>query len=508
MKEKLIEARQYEKKHLHDADQDRPRFHLTPATGWCNDPNGFSVYKGEYHLFYQYYPYDVVWGPMHWGHAKTKDFIIWEYLPAVLAPEDTFDDYGCFSGSAMELDDDFDITLFFEDENIENDDSYRHLIIYTGCYEGERTKAEGISYQQQCIAIGDGVDYIKIDKNPVVGAELVPEGNSIIDFRDPKIWKEEDTYYMIVANRLPDESGGVLLYQSENILDWEYVAQIECSENIYGHVWECPDLFSLDGKYIMISSPQEMKGDGKEFYDGYSNLALVGDYDKEKKRYHRESVQTLDYGTDFYAPQSLKSVDGRRIMIGWMQNWDAKDYKMTGKRFFGEMTMARELSVKNGRVCQTPVRELENYHGMHYNYSSVLISQEERTFQGVEGTYYDMRVRAHLIQSGKNDFTISLRRKDDSAFTLRYDSMIQQLVADRSQAGIPQDYVCERYFPALPTAQNHLDLRIIVDRYSVEIFVNEGESVASFLIHTEGEEITFSATDPTIMDIDFYELKR
>ena len=102
--ELLQKARDFEAQYgPHIPNSERPAFHATPTIGWMNDPNGFSVYKGEYHLFYQYHPYSVEWGPMHWGHLKSKDLIRWERLPAALAPDEEYDASGCFSGGAVEL---------------------------------------------------------------------------------------------------------------------------------------------------------------------------------------------------------------------------------------------------------------------------------------------------------------------------------------------------------------------------------------------------------------------
>ena len=172
----LNKARKFEQKYLPHTKAEQPAFHVTAGVGWLNDPNGFSFYQGEYHLFFQYHPYDVKWGPMHWGHVKTKDFIEWEHLPAALAPDMNYDSAGCFSGSAIELPDG------------------RHLLMYTGVRNIRNRNGRIESFQTQCIAVGDGVDYTKYEGNPVIAADQIPEGGSVHDFRDPKIWREGDTF--------------------------------------------------------------------------------------------------------------------------------------------------------------------------------------------------------------------------------------------------------------------------------------------------------------------------
>ena len=150
LNDSLRKAREFEKKYLpHLSKEELPQFHVTGEIGWINDPNGFSVYKDEYHLFFQYHPYDVKWGPMHWGHVKTKDFIHWERLPVALAPDEEYDKDGCFSGSAIELPDG------------------RHLLMYTGVRNERREDGKMEFFQTQFIAVGDGVDYEKYALNPV-----------------------------------------------------------------------------------------------------------------------------------------------------------------------------------------------------------------------------------------------------------------------------------------------------------------------------------------------------
>ena len=196
----LQKARAYEAQHGGEISaSERPVYHLTPWVGWMNDPNGFCWYQGQYHLFYQYYPYKTIWGPMHWGHAVSRDLLRWEYLPAAMAPDMPYDKDGCFSGSAAELPDG------------------RQLLLYTGVCKSEDLNPEGHYYdiQTQCVAVGDGVNYEKIPQNPVLTVKDLPEGYSKYDFRDPKIWQEPDgTYSAVAVARTEDKSGAVILYHS------------------------------------------------------------------------------------------------------------------------------------------------------------------------------------------------------------------------------------------------------------------------------------------------------
>ena len=250
--EALQKAREFEEQYGAYIDaEERPLFHLTPRIGWMNDPNGFSFYKGKAHIFYQYHPYSTKWGPMHWGHAVSEDMLRWEYLPAALAPDQSYDKAGCFSGSAIELEDG------------------QQMLLYTGVREKRREDGVKLAYQTQCLAFGDGRDYVKYAKNPVLGEQDVPEGFSRHDFRDPKIYRRpEGGFGCVIGNRSDDKSGAILLYESKDAIHWHFRSVLDRCYNEYGKMWECPDTFELDGKQLLLVSPQDMCQAGLEFHNG------------------------------------------------------------------------------------------------------------------------------------------------------------------------------------------------------------------------------------------------
>ncbi len=233
-------------------------FHISAPAGWINDPNGFSVYNGKIHLFYQYYPYLREWGPMHWGHSTTSDMIKWEQLPCVLAPDEEYDKKGCFSGSAIEADG-------------------KHVLVYTGVTRIKLPDGSEQERQNQCIAFGDGLNYVKHENNPVVTGDMLPENCSRIDFRDPKIWKEDDTYYLIVGSKDLNNVGQVVLCSSKNLTDWQFETILAAnSTGKIGTMWECPDFFGLEDKHVLICSPQSMKADKYEFHNGHNSVYFLG----------------------------------------------------------------------------------------------------------------------------------------------------------------------------------------------------------------------------------------
>ncbi|MBQ6215547.1 MAG: glycoside hydrolase family 32 protein [Lachnospiraceae bacterium] len=487
----LQKARDFEKKYLPYTASEQPLFHLTGGIGWINDPNGFAPYKGEYHLFFQYYPYNTKWGPMHWGHVKTKDFIRWERLPAALAPDTDYDRDGCFSGSSVELPDG------------------RQLLMYTGVRNIRRRNGMIDSFQTQCLAIGDGIDYEKLDLNPVIDATLLPEGGSEHDFRDPKIWRESDKYYAVVGNRCADGSGTILLYQSKDALNWEYVSVLAACHNQYGRMWECPDFFPLDGKHVLLVSPQEMAAIGLEFHPGNANVCLIGKYDRKAHHLNREYVQAIDYGLDFYAPQTLLTEDGRRVMIAWMQNWETSSSKPQELRFMGQMTLPRELSVRNGRLFQNPVRELESCRGVKIDYHNVLINGEA-SLRGISGRCMDMTVtvRPGNERSIYKWFRLYVAKDGENFTMIRYRPDIGTLKVDRTHSGFPHDIVNIREFPVRQN-DGEIKIRVVMDRYSMELFVNDGEQAASFVLYTpqEANAVSFSSDGSVLVDVEKYDLE-
>ncbi|MCD7866608.1 MAG: GH32 C-terminal domain-containing protein [Clostridiales bacterium] len=494
--DRLKKAREYERVFGEEISwEERPLFHVTPTGGGLNDPNGFSLYKGEIHLFYQYHPYGTQWGPMHWGHLKSRDFIRWERLPAALAPEREYDRNGCFFGSAVELPDG------------------RHPLMYTGV-SGEK---EGCARQTQCIALGDGLNYQSFSGNPVLTGENLPEGGSAEDFRDPKIWwdEEEKRFFAVAVNRTSDTSGAVLLFGSGDGMRWEYLATVDRCRNEYGKMWECPDMFELDGMELLLVSPMEMQAKGLEFHSGNEVIGLMGRYEKETYSFRREKVVPVDLGLDFYAPQTLLMPDGRRIMIAWMQSWESSRFCPEGAKWFGMLTIPRELRIIDGRLIQTPVRELEAYriHPVIYREQKISGASESGKregrirFPGIEGRILDMTVRIRL-EKGCRRFTVYFAEDARYYTALTYWPGENILHLDRTWSGLRYNIVNQRKL-RVREKNGELKLRFILDRFSAEIFVNDGEQALSACLYTPGKArgISFEADGCAVIDIEKYEIR-
>ncbi|OUP81087.1 sucrose-6-phosphate hydrolase [Lachnoclostridium sp. An169] len=477
---KLDRARKYEKEEtVKIPAEQRPVFHMSVPVGWMNDPNGFSVYQDEYHLFYQYNPYGTGWDSMHWGHVKTKDFVKWEYLPAALAPDEPYDEAGVFSGGAVEKDG-------------------KQVLIYTGVSEIDLPDGKKAVRQNQCVAVGDGIDYVKAEENPVITASQLPEGSSLEDFRDPKVWKEDGMYYAVVGSRAADGSGQIALFSSEDLKDWKFCSILDKCENRYGKMWECPDFFPLDEKQILLTSPQDMMAEGLEFHNGNGVIGLIGSYDREKYQFHREMVQSPDYGLDFYAPQTLGTADGRRIMIAWMKSWDMNLFP-EGHRWNGMMTCPRELSVRDGRLCAVPVRELEEHYTDRTEYRGETL-RGEMELEGIRGRVMDLSLDLDVSECSGLRILVA---KDERFYTeISLDPENEILTFDRTWSGLRRDCVCRRSMK-VRIREGKIRLRILLDRYSAEIFANDGENVMTSLILTPqtADRIVFDVKGSVQADI-------
>lgn len=487
--ETLQKARDYEEKYGALIPQTaRPVYHFSSRVGWMNDPNGFSLYKGQYHLFYQYHPYTNSWGPMHWGHAVSRDLLHWEYRPAAIAPDTDADHAGCFSGSALELPDG------------------RQLLLYTGVQRKEDEKGVLRDLQVQCVAVGDGENYEKSSANPVLDGKDVPEGFSIYDFRDPRIFTNPDgSYGCMVGNRADDGSGALLLYRSEDAVQWTYQGILDRCNNEYGRMWECPDFFPLDGHHVIVVSPQEMQARELEFHNGDNTMAIIGTM--ENGTFRREAVQAIDHGLDFYAPQTLCTEDGRRVMIGWMQGWATAGCQPKGAKWFGQMTTPREITIRNGRLYQNPVRELDALHGNGVVHKDIPL-HGEMSLPGVQGRVLDMTVTIRPEAGGSyGKFRIQLAGDGQHHCDISYDPNEATLRFSRVHSGTSHDCVNERQCPA-EAKDGVLKLRILLDRFSAEIFINDGERAltATFYTPQTAEDIRFACDGNAVMTVEKYDI--
>ena len=467
----LWEAREYEGYFSQFIDEStRPLLHLSPLVGWMNDPNGFSFYDGQYHLFYQYNPYATTWAPMHWGHAVTDDLIKWTHRQAA------------------------------------------HLIIYTGVAAGGRDIDGTVNDRQtQCIAVGNGYDYTKWEGNPAIDVDQLPEGADERHFRDPKIWQEDDgTYRCVVASLGEGKRGQILLFSSEDAFTWKSEGVLASNDGSMGRMWECPDFFELDGMDVLLVSPQDMLPVRHDFHGGNNTICLLGHRDEETGRLVEESVTTVDHGIDFYATQTTLSPDGRRIMVAWMQNWDTITSISDDDRWFGQVTIPRELSIKDGKLIQWPIRELEAYRTGCISFEGVKVSGTVE-LEGVRGRCADVEltIRSADCDDPYREFAIWFAQDERFHTCLRYRPAKGELKIDRTRSGSRRAILQNRKCIIDEShTRDELSLRIVLDLFSAEIFINHGEMAMTVTIPTDqqADGITFFADGNAVMDVVKYDL--
>ncbi len=489
---KLSEAIKYERENEKNIpESERPGFHFTPRVGWCNDPNGFCYYDGKYHLFYQYHPYSPFWGPMHWGHAVSDDMIKWEYLPCAMAPDTEADNKGVFSGSAITLKDG------------------RHLLMYTGVSSETQPDGKTRDIQTQCVAVGDGLTYTKYEHNPVITSKDMPEEYSKFDFRDPKlIYRDDGKLGVVLVTCNKDFDGRAIMFVSDDGFSWKFDREIIRNDRRFGTMWECPDYFTIDGKNALIVSPMEMLKEGYEHASGHGTVCLLGKDNGSQDGFDIEYAQALDYGMDFYAPQTLEMKDGRRALIAWMQNWSTSGSHSGNLKLYGQMTLVRELTYKEGRLYQTPLKEFESYRKNPVHIDNAVIAGET-SLEGISGRHIDLDCTLDIDKADPcRAFKIKICADDKFDTTITYTPEDGVVTLDRKNSGVRFAGVHDCSCQIAPKDREHVSLRMIIDRNCVELYINGGAYVMSALINTpvEADKITFSADKNTKVNIEKYDI--
>ncbi|MDO3408292.1 GH32 C-terminal domain-containing protein [Saccharibacillus sp. CPCC 101409] len=459
----------------------RGSYHFSPKANWINDPNGLVHYDGEYHLFFQYHPFGTIWGPMHWGHAVSSDLVHWEELNIALVP----DEHGAiFSGSAVV---DWNNTSgFFSD-------GPGLVAVFT--HHAETPGRPFIQHQSLAYSADRGRTWTKYEGNPVLRSEAPA------DFRDPKVFWHADTssWVMILA------CGQVVkLFRSPDLKNWTESSSFGDGIGCHDGVWECPDLFPLavDGDssriiWVMLVSvgaqPNLAEGSRTQYFTGnFDGRTFVPD---EASR----QIRWLDYGRDNYAGVSWSDVpaeDGRRLYIGWMSNWHYANQTPT-EGWRGAMTIVRELTLETHGaqtvLVQRPTRELEERRRplLELGRSSAEELNEaldklaprlpdgyEVTVRVPEGVSFGVRVKEGAGAADVKSGTL-----------IGVDAAANTLYVDRTRSGVSDfhelfagRHTAPLHDPVAESAGGALELRIFVDRSSVEVFAGDGKAAVTDLI--------------------------
>ncbi|PKB17595.1 glycoside hydrolase family 32 protein [Flavobacterium sp. 5] len=455
----------------------RPNFHFTPKKGWMNDPNGMFYSNGTYHLFYQYYPDGNVWGPMHWGHAVSKDLIKWEELPIAIYPDNQ---KLIFSGSA--------VVDSKNTSGLAKGKETPIVAIYT-LHDKEKETQGAIDFENQDMAysLDNGFTWKKFDEgNPII------KNPGIRDFRDPKVSWDETHKQWVMVLAVQDRTQ---FYKSSNLKNWEYLSDFGKDIGAHGGVWECPDFFQIkvegtnEKKWVLIQNLNPGGANG-----GSGTQYFVGDFDGKTftldaefaKRVTAEKAVWVDYGKDNYAGvtwNNIPSSDGRRLFIGWMSNWDYGQQVPT-TTWRSSTTIPREIKLikkeNNYSLISNPVKEIKKY------------VSKTTTKKNVKG-----KGRLSLVAEGKIDltkaiiefdlknikqdtYTFTLSNKAGESLSFGINNSDNYLFVDRSKAGkndFSEKFASTISKAALNGNQKEAVFKIILDKTSIEIFYNNGEKV-------------------------------
>lgn len=442
----------------------RQKFHLMPPTGWLNDPNGLCQSDGVFHAFFQYSPFDPEGGAKLWGHYTSRNMIDWEYKGVPLYPDQPFDCSGVYSGCAY-LEDGQMYLYYTGNVKLEDRDDYDYVNTGREANTVLVTSPDGKQFSRKRLLMRN-IDY---------------PSDLTLHVRDPKVWKEDGVYYMLQGARSKDDVGQGILFRSDDKISWSFAGRVETKEK-FGYMWECPDYFETDGVKVFSASVQGLDGeewkDRNVYQSGY--FLVDGDILGE---YSLSDYRLWDYGFDYYAPQSFEAEDGRRILIGWMGMPDCDEYtNLTIREGWQHcFTFPREVFVRDGIVCQRPVRELD---------------ERKRPAAAAEGTLErdgDQAYEADITGIRNNSFRAVVGEElvleyRDGRFEMRFEDQAKDAVSGGRSL---------RY----RRMEELRSVKILADVSSVEVFINGGEYVFStryypkkyrFCVEAEGAEIVFN----------------
>ncbi|MBD0832580.1 glycoside hydrolase family 32 protein [Aestuariibaculum sediminum] len=486
----------------------RPNFHFTPQKAWMNDPNGMFYYNGYYHLYFQYHPESNVWGPMHWGHAISTDMISWRELPIALYP----DELGTiFSGSAV-------VDIGNTSGLGRTEKAAPVVAMYTSSKQLEGTdnwkQTQSIAYSND-----EGKTFTKFEGNPVI------DNDSLKDFRDPKVaWDEERNRWIMVLAA----GDRIMFYESENLKNWKFLSDFGQGIGGHGGVWECPDFFKLpvnggdDYKWVLFVSINPGGPNG-----GSATQYFIGDFDGTQFVMDPEFAEDLakdhnywiDFGKDNYAGVSWSNArrkDGSKLMLGWMSNWQYAQ-KVPTETWRSAMTVARKVQLKkddNGyRLVSNPVKELEGYRSTKYKKEDLLISGETKIVDSKVITLSSTEIKFEISDFQTSAFTFKLSNQQGDMLLFGYDKTNNSFFIDRSKSGkidFSEDFASKKTKAPRTSSNSTLTGTIILDKTSVELFYDQGETVMTEIFFPNAPYDTLSMIagdeDFTINHIEIHKL--
>lgn len=467
----------------------RPQFHFSPPQNWCNDPNGLVYNNGLYHLFYQHNPFGNQWGHMTWAHATSKDLVHWKHLPIAIPEENGI---MIFSGTCV------------VDKNNTSGFGKNGKIAMVAIYTGH---IENVNQSQNiACSLDDGVTWTKYANNPVLDL-----GKK--DFRDPKVFWQQNKNYWVMAVMMPVEHI-VQFYSSANLKDWKHLSDFGPIGDTSG-VWECPDLTQVP----VEGNPNKKKW-LLQMSQNTSMQYFVGAFDGVSFTNENTTKEILrpDYGPDYYAAITYNQLPTNYLptAIGWANNWNyANDIPTTPWK--SAMTIPRTLNVKkmNGQwiLVQKPIAGLDELRKKNKLLADENIENNKTLFEAKRNQF---ELDLSITPSNKNTVSgVRIKVGKDAYFEIGYNNSKQLLYIDRSRASdnsFNDNFKKMSFYEKkISLKDNKVDLQIFVDHSIVEVFVNGGEAVFTCQIFPKKDncdiEIFSKNSKSNFTNIRFYEME-
>ena len=430
------------------------KFHLEMPKGLVNDPNGLCYHQGKYQIFFQWNPFGCEHKHKHWTYTQTTDFINYTKPQIALAPVDKFDKDGCYSGSARS-----------KNNKLE--------IIYTANLKDE----QNIRYPRQVLVKqNDDSEFIK----EKIIIDTVPKGYTT-HFRDPYIFTKNNRSFIILGAQRENLTGCALIYE-EIDENWIFRGELKTQLTDFGYMWECPNLFSIDDKDILVFCPQGLKAQKYQYQNLYQAGYLIGQFNPDTLEFTHGEFHEFDMGFDFYAPQVLVH-ENRNILIGWVGMPDKlQDYPTINDGWVHSLTLPRELILKNDKLYQRPISELNE---LNQN-TTTKINTDKISLSANKKLEISIPLKDISSWQGKLKF-------NDEYILLTYDKNTSVFTIDRNQLKLGGKGI--RQF--LVKAQDELNLSIYIDNSIIELYLQDGEYYATFCYYPTNDNPVFDLIQNT-----------
>lgn len=447
----------------------RQNYHIESESGSLGDPNGFSYFNHQYHLFYQWSPLAFSKNPHYthhgWKHLVSKNLIDWQDLGAGIESDTILDKYGTYSGSALPVDD-------------------KLFLMYTGnTWTNTESENDWHRVPYQVGAMMDKENKAKKWMHPLLKGPLKGYTGH---FRDPKIFKKDGKYYAVLGIQRENLTGSALLIESNNLHQWDIIGEVKAKHDSFGYMWECPDYYEINDNGILAFCPQGLETTDNKYKNIYQNGYLIGKkIDLENGRFDCGKFHELDKGFDFYAMQTMQDKKGRRILIAWMGLPETK-YPTEKFHYTGCMIFPRELQVTDDVITQKPVKEIEDLYQKQFLNEGIVTEENTKLETGKDNS---RDIRLELDCSKAYDAIIDLFANEDNTDHLRliFNHKKQEFIVNRGHCGsaISETYGVERSCHI--NLNKKIKVRILQDTSSAEIFLNNGKDVFSMRIFTKPE---------------------